>query len=93
MINVLLYKGKSVVDVVNLQAGPTEFIYQGGEKLRNEYEDLCKYELADGRIKLMYLIANQSRTDGKFLNQTGNYFLLFDENASHRLQLFLCLVR
>ncbi len=73
VINVLLYKGKSVVNERNLQAGPTEFIYQGGEKLRNEYEDLCKYELADGRIKLMYLIANQSRTDGKMLLRKAGY--------------------
>ena len=73
VINVLLYKGKAVVNKRNLQAGPTEFIYQGDGKLRNEYEDLCKYELADGRIKLMYLIANQSRTDGKMLLRKAGY--------------------
>ena len=73
VINVLLYRGKAVTEVGNLQAGPTEFIYQGGEKLRNEYEDLCKYVLADGGINLMYLIANQSRPDGKMLLRKAGY--------------------
>lgn len=73
VINVLLYKGKSVVDGKNLQAGPTEFIYQSNWRLRNEYEDLCKYALADGGVKLMYLIANQSRTDGKMLLRKAGY--------------------
>lgn len=27
----------------------------------------------------------------RFLNQTGNFFLLFDENVSHRLQIYFML--
>ncbi|MDE6893192.1 MAG: Rpn family recombination-promoting nuclease/putative transposase [Lachnospiraceae bacterium] len=73
VINVLLYKGKTVAEAGNLQAGPTEFIYQGSEKLRNEYEDLCKYVLTDDGINLMYLIANQSRPDGKMLLRKAGY--------------------
>lgn len=73
VINVLLYRGKEIVDAQDLWAGPTETVYQGWEKLRNQYEDLCKYELADGKIKLMYLIANQSKTDSRMLFRKAGY--------------------
>lgn len=73
VINVLLYEGKKIADAKKLLAGPTETIYQGGEKLRSQYEDLCKYELVNGKIKVMYLIANQSRTDGKMLLRKAGY--------------------
>lgn len=72
-INVLLYEGKRIADAKRLLAGPTETIYQGREKLRNQYEDLCKYELVDGKIHVMYLIANQSKTDGKMLLRKAGY--------------------
>lgn len=67
VINVLLYQGEMVTKAGNLLSGPTETIYQGVEKLRAQYEDLCKYELTDGRVNIMYLIANQSRIDEKML--------------------------
>ena len=73
VINVLLYRGKEIVKAQNLWGGPTETVYQGWEKLRTQYEDLCKYELVDGKIKLMYLIANQSKTDGRMLFRKAGY--------------------
>lgn len=72
-INVLLYQGREGTKAENLLAGPTESIYQGERKLQNQYEDLCKYEIIDGRIRLLYLIANQSRTDGKMLLRKAGY--------------------
>lgn len=73
VINVLLYEGKKVTQVNNLCSGPTETVYQGWEMLRSQYEDLCKYELSGGKIRLMYLIVNQSRTDGKMLLRKAGY--------------------
>ena len=73
VINVLLYQGEKVAKAENLLAGPTETIYQGMEKQRSQYEDLCKYEMADGKVNIMYLIANQSRTDGKMLLRKAGY--------------------
>ncbi len=73
VINVLLYEGKEIVQADHLRSGPTETIYQGWEILRSQYEDLCKYELSDGKIRLMYLIANQSVTDGKMLLRKAGY--------------------
>lgn len=73
IINVLLYEGKEIVQAGNLWAGPTETLYQGQEKLRSQYEDLCKYESSEGRIDIMYLIANQSKPDGKMLLRKAGY--------------------
>lgn len=73
VINALLYQGKEVVREDELLAGPTESIYQGKKKLRTQYEDLCKYEITGSKINLMYLIANQSRTDGKMLLRKAGY--------------------
>ena len=73
VVNVLLYGGSKIVKAENLLAGPTETIYQGTGKQRSQYEDLCKYEMADGKVKIMYLIANQSRTDGKMLLRKAGY--------------------
>ncbi len=72
-INTLLYRGRMLTDADNLQPGPTETIYQGRERLRDQYEDLCKYEIADGRIRVMYLIANQIKVDGKMLLRKAGY--------------------
>ena len=54
-------------DVINA------LLYQGRRKLRNQYEDVCKFEIANGKIRLMYLIANQTRTDGKMLLRKAGY--------------------
>ena len=73
VINVLLYRGKEVITAEDLLAGPTETIYQGIEKLRNQYEDLCKYYIKNGKVIAMYLIANQSRKDSKMLLRKIGY--------------------
>ena len=72
-INALLYQGKEVAQAKMLWPGPTETLYQGREKLRSQYEDLCRYELTEGEVRVMYLIANQSRRDGKMLLRKAGY--------------------
>lgn len=72
-INALLYQGQALADAESLWPGPTETIYQGRERLREQYEDLSKYELIDGQVKVMYLIANQTRADGKMLLRKAGY--------------------
>lgn len=73
LLNVLLYGGKRMTEAANLLPGPTETIYQGRARLRSQYEDLCKYEMKNGRIQAMYLIANQSRVDGKMVLRKAGY--------------------
>lgn len=72
-INALLYQGDVLVDEENLWPGPTETIYQGRERLRDQYEDLSKYELIGGQVRVMYLIANQTGVDGKMLLRKAGY--------------------
>ncbi len=73
LLNALIYHGKEVVRAENLLPGPTETIYQGREKLRSQYEDLGRYMIEDGHVRLMYLISNQTRTDGKMLLRKAGY--------------------
>lgn len=77
VINVLLYQGKALVDAVDLWMGPTETIYQTLRpekgKLRNQMEDLCRYELVGGSARIMYLIANQTRVDSKMVLRKAGY--------------------
>jgi len=73
IINVLMYQGKRLVREEHLVPAPTESIYQGREGLRNQYEDLGKYELNDGKINALYLFANQTRTDGGMLLRKAGY--------------------
>lgn len=72
-INALLYQGHVLVNAENLWPGPTETIYQGRERLKDQYEDLSKYELIDGQIRVMYLIANQTGVDEKMLLRKAGY--------------------
>lgn len=80
-INVLLYKGRRLIKAEDLWAGPTETVYQtppvgtrkAKDRIRNQFEDVCKYEMTDGHIRIMYLIANQTRTDGKMLLRKASY--------------------
>ena len=62
-----------MADQDRMISGPTESIYQGLERLRSQYADLCKYEMLDGRINLVYLIANQSNVDGKAVLRKAGY--------------------
>ncbi len=73
VINALLYQGENVADQDRMISGPTESVYQGLERLRSQYADLCKYEMLDGRINLVYLIANQSNVDGKAVLRKAGY--------------------
>ena len=73
VVNALLYEGRNVLRKEKLLSGPTEIIYQGNKKLRTQYEDICKYDMSDGKIRIMYLIANQSKTDGKMLLRKAGY--------------------
>lgn len=62
LLNVFLHEGQQRVKQENLLAAPTETLYQGQEKLRNQLEDVGKYEMHSGRVRAMYLFANQSES-------------------------------
>ncbi len=72
IINVLLYHGEETVRPGQLLAAPTESIYQGKEALRNQFEDLGRYEVFGGKVNTLYLFANQTTVDrGMLLRKAG----------------------
>lgn len=73
LLNVLLYQGREVVCAESLLPGPTETVYQGSQKLHSQYEDISEYVIADGNVRLMYLIANQSRKDSRMILRKAGY--------------------
>lgn len=73
LLNVFLYGGQYRVKENSLLAAPTETLYQGSDKLHNQIEDMGKYEMDSGRVKAMYLFANQSKVDAKMLFRKAGY--------------------
>ena len=74
IINALLHNGKLVVTKENLLPAPTESIYTSGEnRLRNQLQDVVKYEMAGERIRAQYMIANQSAPDVKMVLRKAGY--------------------
>ncbi len=72
ILNALLYEGRKEIGEGELIPAPTESVYQGKEGLRNQYEDVGKYEIQNGEKKALYLFANQTTVDGKmFLRKAG----------------------
>lgn len=57
-----------------LHPAPTETAYAApGSALRNQLEDVSKYEIRDGKINVQYLLANQSEPDSKMILRTAGY--------------------
>lgn len=74
IINALLHNGENVVTKENLMPAPTESIYEDKTKmLRNQLEDVAKYEMADGQIRAQYMIANQTTMDTKIVLRKAGY--------------------
>ena len=75
IVNALVYGGEQVVDLRNLRPAETETRYRDREhRLRNQYEDLGRYETdGKGGTRILYLLANQSRTDSRMLLRKCGY--------------------
>uniref|UniRef100_UPI004056B988 hypothetical protein n=1 Tax=Acetatifactor sp. TaxID=1872090 RepID=UPI004056B988 len=82
VINVLLYRGEEEVLEEELQSAPTETLYPGHEKqLRNQFHDVSKYVMKDGKIKLQYTLENETRAKRKTILRKAGY-----EGAVYRSQ-------
>ncbi|MCM1216739.1 MAG: Rpn family recombination-promoting nuclease/putative transposase [Lachnospiraceae bacterium] len=75
ILNALVYGGEQVVDLRHLSQAGTETRYRDQERrLRNQYEDLGRYETdEEGHARILYLLANQSRTDSRMLLRKCGY--------------------
>lgn len=82
IINALVYEGEQVTDARNLRPAPTESLYAAKNGvLRNQYNDVSKYEIKEGRIAVQYTLENQSRPDYRILLRKAGY-----EGAIYRQQ-------
>ncbi|MCM1193709.1 MAG: Rpn family recombination-promoting nuclease/putative transposase [Butyrivibrio sp.] len=74
ILNVFIYKGKQTVLTSDLYPAPTETEYTApGAVMRNQLEDISKYEMQAGKIRVQYLLANQSDMDGKMILRKAGY--------------------
>lgn len=74
IINALLHEGKDIVGKENLVSAPTESIYADSKStLRNQLEDVAKYEVVDGKTKAEYMLANQTTPDNKIVLRKAGY--------------------
>lgn len=74
VINALLYQGEQVVLPKNLQAAPTETLYQGKHgSLRNQFHDVSKYEMHQGKIKVQYTLENETVIRRKTILRKAGY--------------------
>ena len=61
IINALVFEGEQVVLPKDLQPAPTESLYPAANGiLRNQYNDVSKYEMRNGRIVIQYTLENQA---------------------------------
>lgn len=80
-INALLYQGEKVILEENLQAAPTETLYKGKQRLRNQFHDVSKYEVRNGKIKVQYTLENETGVKRKTVLRKAGY-----EGAVYREQ-------
>ena len=74
IVNVFLYKGEQVVLAENLQAAPTETLYPAKHgRLRNQFHDVSKYEMHDGKIKVQYTLENETKAKWKTVLRKAGY--------------------
>ena len=74
IINALLHEGKNVVSKEHLMPAPTESIYMDEKnKLRNQLQDVTKYEVICGQTRAQYMFANQTASDTKIVLRKAGY--------------------
>lgn len=74
ILNVFIHGGRQTVRAESLHPAPTETEYAApGSALRNQLEDISKYEMRDGKIRVQYLLANQTEADGRMVLRKAGY--------------------
>lgn len=82
IVNALVFEGKQVVFPKDLKPAPTESLYLAANgALHNQYNDVSKYEMRNGRIALQYTLENQSGPDYRIVLRKAGY-----EGAVYRQQ-------
>jgi len=87
ILNVFIHEGRPVVEAERLYPAPTETEYAApGSALRNQLEDVSKYEVYEGKIRVQYLLANQSEADeGMILRKAGYVGAIYREQYDRKV--------
>ncbi len=81
-VNALMYQGRAVLKAENLNPAPTETIYYGTMgRSRNQLQDISKYEMLEGGIRVQYNIENETKQHRKTILRKAGY-----EGAIYRFQ-------
>ncbi len=73
ILNALLHKGEQIIAKESLVLAPTETLYRGEGEEHAQYEDLVSYEYINGKLQMIYLLANQSSIDYRMLLRKAGY--------------------
>lgn len=82
IINALIYQGEQVVSPEQLQPAPTETLYPAPDgdvdkgmhgELHNQYNDVSKYETAQQKIKIQYILENESGENYRLILRKAGY--------------------
>jgi hypothetical protein len=72
-VNALMYDGRQVVKEEKLVPAPTESIYEDGEKLRNQFQDVGMYVMDNENIETQYMLENQTKKDSLMAVREAGY--------------------
>lgn len=82
IVNALMYQGKQVLSSEDLQPAPTETLYKDRQgALRNQFHDVSKYEMENGRIQTQYTLENETVSNQRMVLRKAGY-----EGAVYRTQ-------
>lgn len=74
IINAFIFSGDQVVSAENLKPAPTETVYESTyEILRNQYNDVSKYEMAGHEIGIQYVLENESKRNSRLILRKAGY--------------------
>ena len=86
IINALIYEGEQIVSPEQLRPAPTETLYESlveeldGKadedmcgRLRNQYNDVSKYETEEQKIRIQYVLENESSENYRLILRKAGY--------------------
>lgn len=74
VVNALLYRGERVLVPESLQPAPTETLYQDRQGLlRDQFHDVSRYEMENGRIRVQYTLENETTVNRRMVLRKAGY--------------------
>jgi hypothetical protein len=80
--NALAYEGQQRLRAEDLIPAPTESFYPGKEGMRSQFSDVSSYLMNEGKIKIQYLIGNETGLEGRQVLRKASY-----QGGAYRTQL------